>query len=154
MDQQKLKSVLWYDPDSGLFYWLCKGGSASPNKVAGCWTSQGYVKIRINGVLYQAHRLAWLYMTGDWPTQEIDHINRDKADNSWTNLRDVTRSENLLNSDLQVNNLSGFKGVHYCETRQKWISRICREQTNYYVGEFDSPEAAHQARELVLNGSE
>jgi hypothetical protein len=67
----------------------------------------------LTGVLYREHRLAWLYMTGEWPTHEIDHINGDRVDNRFCNLREATASENRWNSRKRVNNTSGYKGVSW-----------------------------------------
>lgn len=92
MDQETLKKFLYYDPDTGVFTW-----KVSPNKripigsVAGSYCSNGYhIQIKINKKTYLAHRLAWLYMYGHWPTNIIDHIDNNGRNNKLSNLRDTT----------------------------------------------------------------
>lgn len=97
---ERARELLDYDKGSGLLRWKARRGSSKDRsgKVAGC-VSKGnhYHLVRVENRMYGAHRLAWLIVTGSWPTFEIDHINRDKTDNRWCNLRDVTHQENMLN---------------------------------------------------------
>ena len=97
--QEYLKSVLYYDKDTGLFTWKIsnKKGHVKEGKLAGSKDNRGYVKIQINKKDYTAHRLAWFYIYGEWPKQVIDHINRIKFDNRIENLRDVSVLENNKN---------------------------------------------------------
>jgi hypothetical protein len=100
---------LTYDPATGVFAW--RSGSRAPRGFAGTPTRQGYIQIQLMGKLYLAHRLAWLMTHGEWPPEDIDHINGDKADNRIANLRQASRSQNLANTRLRRDNRVGVKGV-------------------------------------------
>ena len=92
---------------------------------------------------YSAHRLAWLWMTGAWPKSDIDHINRDKSDNRFSNLREATKSENKANVGRYANNTSGHKGVHWNAKNQKWMAQIMVRRKRIYLGlHLDLADAA------------
>src|ERR1019366_3934979 len=107
----RLKEVLRYVPETGLFTWLMKRGSRAAGSVAGTLRSDGYIQIRLDGDAYLGHRLAWFYQTGSWPTPECDHQDLDKTNNRWTNLREATKSQNKANVNRPISNTSGAKGV-------------------------------------------
>lgn len=109
---------------------------------AGAFTDR-YVKIRIDHVLYSAHRLAWLYVYGEWPLDQIDHINNDKTDNRICNLRLATQSENIVNRRAQSNNSSGRKGV--TRSGKRWSASIRSNGHRYHLGTFDTVDDAHAA---------
>jgi hypothetical protein len=113
-------------------------------KVAGT-THLGYVKIRINGKQYRAHRLAWLYIYGAFPSIDIDHINTVKSDNRIVNLRLAHDHENLKNIGLVKTNTSGFRGVH--KARSKWQATASLNGDRIYLGRYDTPEAASEVYE-------
>lgn len=138
--QAKVRDVLDYDPDTGIFRWRHAGASRKAGAIAGNIMHDGrYIRIGIGGKSYLAHRLAWLYVHGQWPT-EIDHINWNGLDNRMVNLRSVTRKQNGLNRGLNKNNTSGAKGVILVDG--KWQSYYCRK----YLGRFDRKDDAVQAR--------
>jgi len=110
--QSELKSELNYNPKTGKFYWIKPGKGRRKNGVAG-GLNNGYICISWKGKKYQAHRLAWLYIHGYLPENDIDHINRDRTDNRLTNIREASRSCNLRNRGNFKNNKSGVKGVFY-----------------------------------------
>ena len=111
MKQEELKQILDYDPDTGLFRWKIKPRSQTDlGDIAGT-LCQGYIRITINKKNYYAHRLAWLYMTGQWPVNTVDHINRIRNDNRISNLREATDQEQQFHLGEYKNNTSGFKGV-------------------------------------------
>jgi len=147
LTQEYLKSILHYDPETGIFTWLkCRNKNLVGSKAGYICSSRGhgYVKIRIKSKQYLAHRLAFLYMGGKIP-QTIDHINQDRADNRWCNLRECTRSQNGANQkSYRKNNTSGYRGVHL-HPCGKYMSRMCNNGRRYYLGLFDNPEAAHEA---------
>ena len=120
-----IHQALAYDPSTGGFWWRT---GRRAGKVAGCVTTtmQGrrYRLIKLGGELLYAHRIAWLYMTGAWPREYIDHVNGDGLDNSWANLREATRAENGHNSRLDKRSTTGVRGVyrdrHGTVFRESW----------------------------------
>ena len=110
---QRLREALTYDPETGLFHWRIRASTRRPaGAVAGRLNSQGYVQIQIDGVGYQAHRLAWLYVNGVWPEGQIDHIDGNRSGNELRNLRDVPGLMNCENRRrAQRNNRQGILGV-------------------------------------------
>jgi hypothetical protein len=145
LTQERLKELLRYDPDTGIFTWLkTNSNRARAGSTAGCKSCNEYIVVRIDGVLRRAHRLAWLYMTGS-SVAEIDHANRDKSDNRWANLRAATRSQNNINRPPPRNNRSGFAGVH--EHRPgEWHAFGMKSRVKQHIGAFRSPEEASAAR--------
>ena len=125
LTQAILKEELHYDPETGVFVWRKnRKGLIGPGSIAGGVSGEGYRRIMVRGTRYAEHRLAWLYVYGDWPSGEIDHINRKKDDNRIANLRDVTRSQNQQNASLQRNNTSGFRGVSWNKRDKRWFAYI------------------------------
>lgn len=116
-----------YDPETGVFINL-----ARPGKPIGALTDRGYVSIAIAGRGYRAHRLAWLYMTGEWPTHQIDHIDGNRANNSFSNLRDVPGYANKQNTKKQSNNTSGYTGVYLHKPSGLWCARIKHRRDHRY----------------------
>lgn len=108
----RLKDLLHYDPESGVWTWRDGGKGRSAGAVAGCATPLGYRVIGIGGAKHQSHRLAFLYMTGHEPEAEIDHINGVPGDDRWENLRPATPTQNRANKRACANNKLGVKGVH------------------------------------------
>lgn len=148
----RLRELLRYEPDTGHFFWRAPRPKARLDLPAGGKTSHGYIHIGVDGTgQHYAHRLAWLYMNGEWPTCEVDHINGDKADNRWANLRGVTSTVNKQNKrSPQSNNKSGFLGVSLCSYRKtcpsKWRAQIrLAGGINKTLGNFKTPEEAHEA---------
>jgi HNH endonuclease/AP2 domain len=141
---ERLREVIEYNPETGEFRWKKTLGSrAQSGKIAGSLDHQGYRIIRVNGTTYQAHRLVFLWMTGCWPAADIDHIDGNKANNRWENLREATPSQNVANSRRNRKNKSGFKGVH--AQHGKWVASITVNGRCIYLGYFDTPEEAHAA---------
>jgi hypothetical protein len=149
MTQNELKRLLAYDPDTGIFRWRIARGRAVVGGIAGAKNGKGYWTIKIEWIKYQAHRLAWLYMTGEWPVDQIDHINMDRADNTWSNLRAATNAQNQANS-LKKSNTSGLRGVHWAQKDKKWIAQIQRDYRKVRLGAFDTPE---EARAVYLDAA-
>lgn len=143
----RLKELIHYDPESGDFTWLIKRGrSAVAGSMAGTITNRGYRQIYIDRTPYLAHRLAWFYMNGKWPEEDIDHINHNRSDNRICNLRAATRSQNSQNRLLPANNKSGVLGVHWHSGANKWEAKLFKEKKCIYLGLFDDIELA----ELVV----
>jgi hypothetical protein len=144
--QQELKQELNYDPDTGVFIRLT--GVRGKGRRAG-WmgtNSRGQRArlIMVRSCRYQASHLAYLFMIGQWPPDEMDHINRDASDDRWLNLRPATRSENEWNKDAYKNNKSGYKGV-YLHSGCYWVASIRRNGNRVSLGTFPSAEAAAEA---------
>jgi HNH endonuclease len=111
--QSRIRQLLDYDPITGIFRWRVNRGSRYyAGAKAGSINSNGYIVIRIDGVLYSSHRIAMVYLTGDCPP-EVDHINLVRSDNRFENLRQATRAQNRMNSPTHKNNRVGIKGVHF-----------------------------------------
>jgi hypothetical protein len=149
---EQLKSCLRYDHETGWFTHLrrvrSRGGSMLPGQLAGNPRPDGYILVGVLGKQYRAHRLAWFYMTGEWPPKglDIDHKNRDRADNRWANLRLRTRGQNNHNSGASISNMSGHKGVSFNKGTGKWLARIQVEKRIIHLGYYPSKEEAAAAR--------
>jgi hypothetical protein len=139
ISQKRLKELLHYDPETGIFVWRVSGTGRRPSRQAGTRKSNGRIEIGIEGRTYYAHRLAWLYTYGVWPN-ELDHINLETGDNRLGNLRKATRCENTYNIKRKSNNSSGFKGVSLHEGR--WRARIQANKRAIFLGHFATKEQA------------
>ena len=142
LKQKRLKELLHYDPDTGTITWISSTGSVKSGDVAGSINSRGYILIRINGKSYPAHRLAFLYMEGSLPIDGMDHINHDKVDNRWVNLREASQAENTRNASVRNDNKSGIAGVSWKSQYQKWRAQININRKQKHLGYFDNLEFA------------
>lgn len=137
---ESLRSVLRYDAETGVFTWLsgrCKGAEA------GTVDARGYIRIGIARRIYKAHRLAWLYVHGAWPTNEIDHIDGDHGNNRLANLRDVPRQVNQQNLRRpHKRGRSGILGVSLHKQSGKWRARVWVNGRNKSLGLFERAEEA------------
>ena len=134
---ERLRKALAYNPATGDFTWrISRRNGVREGKRAGSIDANGYVIICFRGRRYKAHRLAWIWMTGERPPEEIDHINGSRSDNRFSNLRLATHAENLRNSKTPINNKSGVKGVHWHPQCKKWAVRITVKDRNLYLGLF------------------
>jgi HNH endonuclease len=147
--QEELKKVLHYNPKTGVFIWRAKRSrSVSIGDQAGHFRrGKGHVNIVINRRSYKAHRLAHLYMTGEWP-EELDHIDGDPHNNRWENLRLCTRSQNSMNRRLGPTNTSGIKGVGWCPRAECWIAKVVINGRPKQSSHSTKEEAAAAVQEL------
>lgn len=136
---------LRYERHTGQFYRKRPGRGFSAGVPAGCDNGRGYIRISVERQYVLAHRLVWLVETGRWPVGELDHINRDRKDNRFDNLREVSRSENLLNTSVRSSNVSGVKNVNWDKARKKWVAQVRRNGTQYNLGRYDTVAAAADA---------
>jgi len=141
----RLLEVLRYDSETGEFHWQERvSRSVRVDDIAGLTNRDGYRRITIEGRMYQAHQLAWLYMMGKWCSVMIDHRDGNPSNNRWTNLRPASVSQNNANRRLHRNNKCGFKGV----VRNRWgrfIASIYKNGQRRHLGMFATAEEAHAA---------
>ncbi len=134
INQEHLKDLLHYDPETGVFKWKDTfGWKAKRGTIAGGINGSGYIYIRLKRKKYRAHRLAWLYTYGKFPEDQIDHINRDKTDNRLVNLRAVSGKENSRNQFIPTNNTSGHIGVSWHTKNNRWRVSVSK----VYYGSFE-----------------
>jgi hypothetical protein len=139
---QELRRVMRYDPATGQFTNLVRRGPLAPGDVCGSIRKSGYVCIGAAGKLHLAHRLAWLYVHGEFPSGHIDHANGNPTDNRIANLRECTISQNLANARRRSDNTSGHKGVSWHKKNQNWRVRIMTAKRYENVGSFGTKEEA------------
>ena len=158
LTQLTIKELLTYDPDTGDFRWLIRSPHMFSNskgyaersrktwnvnfagKSAGTVDKEGYILIVINYVSYKAHHIAWCYMTGEWPKDQIDHKDTDEGNNRWLNLREANNSQNHANINVPITNKLGVKGVSVCG--RGFQARIKKKGKTIYLGWFTTKEAA------------
>jgi hypothetical protein len=162
-----IRECVIYDPLTGLFTWRhrplrhfmsvrsynmwnAKHAGREPSRSV---NSRGYMGIMINKTKHQAHRIAWLYMTGGMPKLDVDHIDGIKTNNKFENLRLATRAENGRNRGHNKNSAIGIKGVHWSKSNKRWISQIGKGRKKLYLGSFENPEdASYIAAAKELHG--
>jgi hypothetical protein len=140
----RLRELLHYDPETGVFTWRVKRRCVEAGAAAGSISPSRYRTIMVAGKNYQAHRLAWLYTTGEWPAEDIDHINGVRSDNRIANLRTCTRAQNSQNT-CKRSNRSGARGVWWHARAQKWAAGITVNYKAHHLGLFDDIESASAA---------
>lgn len=150
LTQERLKELLKYDSNTGIFTWIKASQGIKASSQAGC-KANGYILIGIDYQLYQAHRLAWLYIYGSLPKKQIDHINHNRADNRIINLREVTHQENTKNAPKRKTNTSGVTGVSWDKDTNKWRSQITINGKATYLGIFSDKLDAICARKSAEN---
>lgn len=143
----RVRELLDYEPDTGIFRWRARRGRVQAGSVAGSPAVRGYVSISVDNVLYRAHRLAFVCMDGRWPRGDVDHIDGDVSNNRYANLREASRSENMQNQRraLANNKSSGLLGVSLHKQTGRWQARITLSGKDHFLGRFDTPEMAHSA---------
>lgn len=146
LTQARLKEALHYDRKAGVFTWREPRPGLRVGDTAGCLRPDGYVVIRIDGVLYRANRLAWLYVHGRWPAADAEHRNGVRSENRIRNLREATRSQNLQNlRRAKTNNASGLLGVCLHRRSGKWRATIKANGKQQHLGLFTNKNEAHAA---------
>lgn len=157
----RANEILSYDPDTGYMTW--KFRSADQKFWNGRWAGRkvgfvseaGYVMLQIKRQYFMAHRIAFLLMTGEMPTDLIDHIDGNRSNNAWSNLRHATRTQNNANRKMFSNNTSGYRGVTWNKRERKWVVSLSVDGTKVHLGYFtDITEAAsaYAAASLKYHG--
>ncbi len=141
--QAELQSMLDYDRETGVFRWKVARGPKGVGEVSSNRSRKGYISVSVAGRLFAAHRLAWFYVYGEWPVDQLDHINQDKADNRIANLRPASQSQNLANRPRLSHNAIGFKGVR--KANKRFQALIGHQGKRLYLGTFDTIEEAARA---------
>ncbi len=138
MDQKTLKSLVEYSPITGIFRWAISRPGCRKGDICGRLSAHGYIEIGLLGRLWKAQRLAAIYMTGEMPENGVDHIDGDRYNNRWSNLRLCTQSQNMGNVGVRKNNTSGHPGVTFDKARGKWRAQIRLAGTKTNLGRFES----------------
>lgn len=155
-----VRRALDYNPETGSFTWKPRPDSDFASKrAAGSYRTQfegrpaltcigvnGYQEGRLKGAGITGHRVAFVLMTGEWPSDQVDHINGNRSDNRWCNLRSASQTVNSRNMAMQSRNTSGRIGIHFDHGRKKWVAQGRAEGRHYNLGRFDTMEAAITAR--------
>ena len=151
LNRMRLVHLLDYDKNTGIFTRKVSVRKDRVGTIAGAPNGFGHIQIRLDGVLYMAHRLAWMWMYGDWPHTNIDHINGIPGDNRISNLRLATPKENQENVKRRIDNSSGVRGINWSKTHNRWIARVQHFKRRIFVGSFDSLFEAVCAVKSVRN---
>lgn len=147
LTQDQIKSIMNYDPNTGLLTWISTPRRDLIGKTVGAKMGDGYLSTRVRGKSYLLHRLIWLYTYGYFP-KSIDHKNGIKTDNRIDNLRLADNDENVMNQPLKSNNTSGFKGVSWHKIMGKWLAYITHKGIRIRLGYFsDINQAAKTVAE-------
>lgn len=150
LTQARLKSVLDYDPLTGVFTRL--KSSTRPDRIgkpAGGVSPSGYHRISVLGGYYQTHQLVWMWVYGRWPDGELDHKDRNRANNRLSNLVDGTKAMNQHNRGVQTNNCSGYRGVSWCNRTCKWVAQIRVNKKTHFLGRHTSAAKASEIYEAA-----
>ena len=150
-----LKSRLDYNPETGIYTWKYRNGNTKEDKTfnarfagkeAGSKNRKGYLMIKIDGNKHHAHKIAYLFMTGKLPENQIDHINGNRSDNRWENLRAATNEENQKNRKIGKSNTSGVMRVNWNKRQNKWCVRINVNKKRINLGVFENFNEAVKVR--------
>lgn len=159
LSPERLRNLFQYDPEKGHLVWRERPREHFAND--GRWkawnktyagtlalnacTDGRYLRGTIGSVAYYAHRVIWAVVTGEWPHGEVDHIDMNKKNNAWANLRIATRQQNMRNRPALSRNATGLKGVCKCHRSERWIAQISIKGKNCTIGRFGCPTAAYLA---------
>lgn len=145
LDQKLVRKHFNYDPNTGFMHWRLPNSNNSAGDLVGTESKYGYLTVGFQNKTYMVHRLIWLYQTGYLPEQ-VDHINHNKVDNSWINLREVSNQTNQLNRPKMCNNTSGVVGVYFDKHKNKYLANTTKSGVKYNLGTFNTLTEAKAAR--------
>lgn len=146
---ERLREVLSYDPDTGVFIWKISTSQLRAGAIAACKTSKGYIRIKIDRQTYAAHRLAWFYVHGEWPKNQLDHRNGIRDANWIANLREATNAENAQNRARRRDNKSGHPGIAWSTRERRWKVSIKAHGQARCVGSFEDLDKAVECRKAA-----
>lgn len=153
LTQARLKEVLHYDKRTGVFTWRVDvGNQVQAGTRAGCRATQKdhtTIRIRVDGKLYLAHRLAWLWVRGQWPPKQVDHEDRNPSNNAWGNLRLATNKQNMENTCVRSGSKSGVVGVSWDSGKGRWHAQIGHNGEVVHLGHYVELEPAIAARKAA-----
>jgi hypothetical protein len=135
LSRKRLRARLRYDPVTGEFSWVRKDKRAKTTRAgtrAVNANNHRHVDIQFDGYAFKAHRLAWFYVTGRWPKDEIDHADCDGWNNCWSNLREATHRENMFNRKMRIDNVTGVKGVHFSVGHNRYVAKLNGGRLGYF----------------------
>lgn len=146
------KALFNYDEDTGLLTWKFSSAQIKEGAEVGTDTYTPvsltrYRGVKLFGLGYKVHRIIWLMQTGDWPKGDVDHIDGNGLNNKWDNLRDVTHSQNLMNAAVRSDSTTGYKGVSYDKSRERWYAYINIDGKRKMLGRHKTLQEAVQARQ-------
>ena len=148
LTHERLTGLLYYDPETGVFVWRQSRGTKKAGSFAG-YIVDGYMMVKIDKREYYAHRLAWFWVHGQWPPDEIDHANNARDDNRLCNLRLASGIQNTANAQRRSDNRSGYKGVGWHKHKKRWCARIKQRTIGYFADPIAAAKAYDaKAREL------
>lgn len=140
-----VRDLLHYNPETGIFTWRKCFKNVHAGEKAGTKISIGYIILGVDNCRVFAHRLAWFYVYGVWPPEYVDHINGDRADNRLSNLRLASHSQNAWNGALRSTNTSGYRGVSWSKSKERWVARLFKNNKQHVIGYFKDKEEARRA---------
>lgn len=143
LSAERVRALLIYLPETGAFYWRNRTGPVAAGTLAGTIAKVGYRILSVDRKFWYAHRLAWLYVYGQWPEHQIDHRNGNPLDNRIENLRDATQTENNANSRLRRKCTNRLKGI--TRSGRYWVAQISVAGQHKHLGSFRTAETAHAA---------
>lgn len=150
MAAELARSLFHYDADTGLLRWKVRNGTRSAGSIAGTLTKLGYIRVMYGQQSHMAHCIAWTIVHGEWPTTDLDHIDRVRDNNRLSNLRVAGKIKNAWNRRISKVNTSGATGVRLRKQRGKWQASVRMAGNTIYLGHFDSVNAAAEARRVAV----
>ena len=147
-DPEYIRLIFDYNADTGDLFRRGKHGILQP---VGWENGDGALRVQINRKKYLIHVIIWVWMTGEWPDQRVDHKDLCRSHNWWSNLRKATQSQNGANSSKRITNTSGLKRVSWVKRDKKWQVHICVDRKQTFLGYFDCPAAGHFAYQIAAD---
>lgn len=142
---ERIRELIDYDPDTGVFRWKISRAAMKIGDIAGGIGAAGYWMIGIDLCRLYGHVVAWAHVTGSYPSTFLDHRDTNRLNNRWDNIRPASNQENTWNASLKASNKSGYKGVSWNSKIHKWCAHIRIKGKSTYLGSFTDPAEAGAA---------